>query len=1547
MKRFSFTIKMGLFFKISLMVLALLIIAIGVTTVVSIKEQTKTIKAGLTEKNKTISNHLASSAKSAFWSLNWLFVERQMEDVARSDDVLFLEIAKPNGEVYLVSGDKGMRESLLMPESMSPERQLVKENVICSETDEMIELIITPIEVGNERWSLLMGLSLKQVEETRQVILKNNIHWGIIIFLFGVLASFLFTRGMVKPITHLVEGTKEIAKGNLDHRINIKGFDEIGNLASSFNKMTEDLQKTTVSKDYMDNIVRSMSESLVVAEPDGTIRTVNSATCHLLGYREEELIGKPVQRLFGDEQIPPISKEVKLIEDGELVNYETTYETKDGKKIPVLLSCSVIRDKEDEVDCVLYTGRDITGRKRAERAVRDSEKRFRTLFEQSIDAIMIHENGKIKDVNDHACEMLGYSKDQLRTMTIMDFYDDADRDKPKKRIGRNNRVLQFETQWLKADGTRIDVEISSNIIDFEKRLTQALVRDITDRKRAEEKLRESEELYRTLVENIKLGINLIDGDYTILMVNSVQSKTFEKPIHEIVGKKCYQEFEKRDAVCPHCLGAKALQTGKVQVTEREAVRDDGSRFDVRIQAFPILGKEGRASRFIEVVEDITRRKLTEDALRDREETLKAILETSPVGIGLVKNRVLDWHNKAMSQIAGYEEGSLPGKSARVLYADDEEYERADRELVYGVKEKGFGEVETRWITKDGRAIDCYLRACRIDSSNPSKGVITVAMDITERKRAEEALRESETQKKAILDASIDRIRLVDRDLRMLWANRTTTSELNVAPEDLVGHTCYEFLVNRNAPCIGCPAVKAIKSGQIEHAVMHKTRSKTTKGEAYWDDYAVPIKDESGNVVNVIEITRNITEQKQAEKELQEAKEAAEEASRAKSEFLANMSHEIRTPMNAIIGMTALALDTDLTHEQLEYLDAVKTSADNLLQIINDILDFSKMEAGHLVLEEIDFDLRTTIESVADALAVKAHEKNLELNCDINPGVLEHLMGDPGRLRQVLLNLGANAVKFTDAGEVTITCELEAQDHQLVLLHFSVLDTGQGIAREKLDAIFESFRQADGSTTRKHGGTGLGLSISKELVERMGGRIWVESELGRGSTFHFTARFNLQSEKRYPPLEPLSVDMKAKRVLIVDDNATNRKILRVMLSNWGLSHSDAADAKSALAEMEKGVNSGHPYDLLLTDSQMPGMDGFALTERIKENPRLINTTIIMLTSLGLRGDAAHCRDLGIFAYLVKPIKQSELFDAITLALSRKETEGITKGEIPVTRHTIREQRRQKKLKILLAEDNEINQRMAVRMLEKQGYSVVVAENGKQAVEHLERDSFELVLMDVEMPEMDGLTATREIRNLKRETRNSEGQASSIKHPSSGVPIIAMTAHAMKGDREKCLQAGMDDYVSKPIKAEELFTVIEKYAHGFQDTKKRESLRDSGNDEQASKEVFDLSKALEVVGGDMGLLKEIATLSFETLPENLKMIRDAISRSDASALERAAHSLKGSVGNFGATRAFEAAYRLEILGREGRLGETESALSKLDEELNLLNSAMNRALSGDET
>jgi PAS domain S-box-containing protein len=669
--------------------------------------------------------------------------------------------------------------------------------------------------------------------------------------------------------------------------------------------------------------------------------------------------------------------------------------------------------------------------------------------------------------------------------------------------------------------------------------------------------------------------------------------------------------------------------------------------------------------------------------------------------------------------------------------------------------------------------------------------------IAQARREERSTNQTELRMlRMVIDSLPDLIYIKDTQSRFVLANRAIRNYMTGSPDGtLLGLDDFSFYPEELARGFLNDEQKVMHTG--EHLVSQAERVQDKEGRDRWLlTTKVPFRDQDGGIIGIIGIGRDITAQKQSEAETIKARIQAEAASRAKSEFLANMSHEIRTPLNGVIGMTELALDTDLNPEQREYLETVKLSADSLLNVINDILDFSKIEAGKIDLESIDFDARECIETTLRTLVLRAEEKELELLCDIDPELPTIIRGDPTRLRQVLFNLLGNAIKFTSEGQVALTAEVERQEDGDCILHFTVADTGIGIPKEKQALIFDAFSQADTSTTREFGGTGLGLTITSQLVAMMGGKIWVNSEPGKGSEFHVTARVGMGGALALPLSVGLPEGMlRGARVLVVDDNQTNRRILDRLLTRWGMRVVCVESGLNALAELSSAHASGNPYRLILTDMHMPNMDGLTLVEKIRDAPDLAAATVMMLSSTGRGGDMARRQELGISASLTKPVRQHELRDAIVRALDRRRPQPDA-ARVPTLGVERRVAVPETALEILLAEDNAVNQRLATRMLQKRGHRVTVASNGREAVELLERSSYDLVLMDVQMPLLDGIAATTLIREREKETGVHQ-------------PIVALTAYAVKGDQDRCLAAGMDGYLPKPIRPEELDALLLTY------------------------------------------------------------------------------------------------------------------------------------------
>jgi PAS domain S-box-containing protein len=755
-------------------------------------------------------------------------------------------------------------------------------------------------------------------------------------------------------------------------------------------------------------------------------------------------------------------------------------------------------------------------------------------------------------------------------------------------------------------------------------------------------------------------------------------------------------------------------------------------------------------------------------------------------------RITLWNSQAEAAF-GWRRGEAIGRTLSELAVSPSHREDYDKALRYFFGSEANSlprRMEITGVSREGREMPLELSFFSTRRSEAVRlGVFL--RDIGYRKQLEQ---DAEERLHALINQMGEEYYELDLRGNYTFANNSLSSGYyNLPPgSSLQGRNYREFFGPEDATKFLDTFHKVFATGErlrLEFSIV-------LYGKLVYAEQTISLKrDGNGKPVGFMVLSRDCTESKLAQIELAKAKEAAEAANKAKSEFLANMSHEIRTPLNGVVGMLELARDTNLTPEQRELLEIADASANGLLSVINDILDFSKIEAGKLEFDSIEFEPRETIAEALRAMAIRAHQKSLELAYDVAPNVPTYLLGDPGRLKQVLINLVGNAIKFTERGEVVLRVERVAGDtgSERAQLRFAVSDTGIGIGQEKQRLIFEAFSQADASTTRRYGGTGLGLAISSRLVKLMGGEIGVESELGRGSTFHFTCGLAVGTGEGITGITATKDELRGLRVLVVDDNATNRHILEVLLSSWDMLPVVAESGARALEIMGKAVADGAPFPFVLTDYQMPSMDGFELVEQIRKMTAMSGANIMMLTTDDYHSSAPRCREMGIAKHLIKPIKQSELLAAMLALL--QPSPGLSKGPGKILRE---ESEKMPALNILLAEDNAVNQTLAVRMLQKLGHSVVIACNGREALAKLEEQSFDLALMDVQMPEMDGLAATAAIRE-----RESNG--------STRLPIIALTAHAMSGDRQLCLEAGMDDYVPKPIDFKHLRQAIARIVH----------------------------------------------------------------------------------------------------------------------------------------
>lgn len=926
----------------------------------------------------------------------------------------------------------------------------------------------------------------------------------------------------------------------------------------------------------------------------------------------------------------------------------------------------------------------------------------------------------------------------------------------------------------------------------------------------------------------------------------------------------------------------------------------------------------------------------EKSLQEAHQYLTMAVEATELGIGSYTTNVANSYylNSRWSAIYGYQPEELSQNQA-ALYAwlkktihpeDFPRFEAAVSDLMQGIKHKY--EIQFRQQHKSGKwlHINNIATAFNHDATGRPAYIHGVIQDVTAQVEASNQLKENLTFLQTLLDTIPNPIFYTDAQGIVKGCNHAFAQQITgIPPKEILGKSIWSL------PQLYPPHLSDIyremdmEMVADEGMIQYEAEIITQRGgPREFALYKAAYRDINKNVAGIVGIMLDITEHRQIEMAIQQAKDAAEANNRAKSEFLANMSHEIRTPMNGIIGMTELTLGTDLTAEQREYLSMVQVSADALLKLLNDILDFSKIEAGRLELEVVDFDLRQVMEQLADSLAQRASAKNLELLLNVPPDIPTSLRGDPLRVRQVLVNLVGNALKFTDSGEILVSVEKIGEYADQIELCCSVSDTGIGIPLDKQEQIFNSFAQADGGITRKYGGTGLGLAISKQLIELMGGRIWVESEPGQGSTFFFTMWLQIQPDKT-PPAAREFVDLQSLRILVVDDNPTNCRILEQNLKLFGGIPTVANSGVAGLSLLSANNNGRDPFDLLLLDVQMPGMSGLDLLQTIRQMPNLASLKTILLTSVDDLQRISNSPQSNSPAYLIKPVKQTQLLETIRQTLVANEPHKNQPHPAP-SNGAAKPPQNGTSLNILLVEDNQINSRLASLLLEKANYRVTWAENGKYALERLAEEQFDLILMDIQMPELDGIQTTARIR-----------QNPNWQH----IPIIAMTAHAMKGDRERFLAAGLDDYITKPIRKKELLAAVNAW------------LTPSENLSSPAWPVVPVDRATLILdkNGTVNRLQlspadydELLEFFMESLDTRVANIANAIERQDASGAEHVAHNLKGSAANLGVNRISGLASQIEEAAHAHQLAQAHDLIVPLQQEVLALQQELDNTGNG---
>jgi PAS domain S-box-containing protein len=1250
----------------------------------------------------------------------------------------------------------------------------------------------------------------------------------------------------------------------------------------------------------------------------------NRVVEEMLGYSQEELprveqwdeLVHPDERASGAKRFADITQGKRDKDE-----WEQRFIRRDGRLVTAKRTCKLIRDTEGKPKFVVTLDEDVTDRRLAEADRVRIAKQMQLLLDSTGQGIYgLDLDGRCTLINKAMGQMIGFQLEEVlgRNMHELVHHHRPDgspyplQECPVFQAIKSGKGCSSDEEIIwRRDGVAMPVEYSSFPVMEEGSIKGAVVTvsDITERKRAREALQSSERLFRSIFENSQIGISFFNIDGRAVFTNHAFQEMLGYTESELSQLEKWDEIihpeERFSGAERYAKLVQGLQ--EKDEWEQRFVRRDG-RMVLANARFSLIRDAGGKPQYVaSLTEDITEKKQAEEKLEDSEQLFRSIFEGTQVGIGVYRIDTNEhFSNRALHEMLGYtgeELSRLEQWDAIVPEEDRDSCAERYAELVEGTRETD--EYQQRFIRRDGRMVlgNGKFQLLR-DSVGKPHCIVGLTEDITERARAKEALQASERLFRSIFENAQIGISVFDAVAGQFYSNQALHEMLGCTHDDLSSIEKWDLVVHPDERASGARRYAELLSGERDKDSWEQKFLHCDGRVVIANGRFSVVRDDSRKVSYVLNLTEDITDRKRAEAELVTAKEAAVAATRAKSDFLANMSHEIRTPMNAILGMTHLALKTELTPKQHDYLTKTKAAAEALLGIINDILDFSKIEAGKLTMEQAEFRLDAVLDNLSTVVSQKAQEKNLEFLVAAPQNLPPVLVGDPLRLGQVLINLVNNAVKFTQRGEIVVTVKLEERISDRIKLKFTVQDSGIGMTPKQIARLFQAFSQADTSTTRKYGGTGLGLSISKRLVEMMEGNIWAESEHGQGSTFCFTGWFGVGATERRPKVLPPR--LAGIRVLVVDDNPVAREILADVLRQFTVRVDCVSSGNDALRELAK-TDTQDPYQLVLMDWQMPGLDGLETSRRIKRRGNLCNVPkIVMITAFGREEIPLSVQEMEIEAVLQKPVTPSVLFDTLMSLFGEAGDEKT--AEAP--ERSDRDLPRVSGIRVLLVEDNEVNQQVATELLESEGAKVTIANHGAEAVKLLTQGvpppPFDIVLMDLQMPEMDGLTATRILRAQPHLEQ---------------LPIIAMTAHAMAEEVQRCLDAGMNDHVGKPIDPGTFFATIARWTRAH----RQEVLHLPVRAPSAEGEIIlpqiggvDVAAGLQRVAGNKRLYCGLLT-QFAVKHESAGIrIRQALASGDRSKAERLTHSLKGSAGNLAMKEIFDLAGRLERAIRDRDAG-----------------------------